>query len=109
MHACAALRGGDRVTNQMREDFELVRSVLDAGPTRIGATETVLDPATGRPVDIRRPDFRPGPRFLATCLTIAGVLGAAHRFGLQGYENRILPVFGYNRFQFSPGQDHNNR
>jgi hypothetical protein len=50
---------------------------MNAGPTRIGATETVLDPATGRPVDIRRPDFRPGPRFLATCLTIAGVLGAA--------------------------------
>jgi len=29
-HPAAALRGGDRVTNQMREDFALVRSILDA-------------------------------------------------------------------------------
>jgi DNA polymerase len=28
-HPAAALRGGDRVTNQMREDFALVRSILD--------------------------------------------------------------------------------
>jgi DNA polymerase len=28
-HPAAALRGGDRVTNQMREDFALVRSLLD--------------------------------------------------------------------------------
>jgi DNA polymerase len=28
-HPAAALRGGDRVTNQMREDFELVRTILD--------------------------------------------------------------------------------
>lgn len=28
-HPAAALRGGDRVTVQMREDFELVRSILD--------------------------------------------------------------------------------
>lgn len=28
-HPAAALRGGDRVTDQMREDFALVRSVLD--------------------------------------------------------------------------------
>jgi len=26
----AALRGGDRVTDQMREDFALARSILDA-------------------------------------------------------------------------------
>jgi DNA polymerase len=31
-HPAAALRGGDRVTNQMREDFALVRSILDAPP-----------------------------------------------------------------------------
>jgi hypothetical protein len=28
-HPAAALRGGDRVTDQMREDFALVRSILD--------------------------------------------------------------------------------
>jgi uracil-DNA glycosylase family 4 len=28
-HPAAALRGGDRILNQMREDFALVRSVLD--------------------------------------------------------------------------------
>jgi DNA polymerase len=28
-HPAAALRGGDRVKDQMRQDFELVRSVLD--------------------------------------------------------------------------------
>lgn len=28
-HPAAALRGGDRVTNAMRDDFQLVRSVLD--------------------------------------------------------------------------------
>ena len=32
-HPAAALRGGDRVTNQMREDFGVVRSILDA-PSR---------------------------------------------------------------------------
>jgi DNA polymerase len=29
-HPAAALRGGDRVTGQMREDFALARSLLDA-------------------------------------------------------------------------------
>lgn len=29
-HPAAALRGGDRITNQMREDFALVSQVLDA-------------------------------------------------------------------------------
>lgn len=29
-HPAAALRGGDRVTNQMREDFAVARSVLDS-------------------------------------------------------------------------------
>ncbi len=29
-HPAAALRGGDRITDQMREDFALVASVLDA-------------------------------------------------------------------------------
>jgi len=29
-HPAAALRGGERVTNQMREDFTLVRSILDS-------------------------------------------------------------------------------
>jgi hypothetical protein len=31
-HPAAALRGGDRVTNQMREDFAVVRSLLDNPP-----------------------------------------------------------------------------
>ncbi len=35
-HPAAALRGGDRVTGQMREDFSLVRSILD----RPAATDT---------------------------------------------------------------------
>ena len=29
-HPAAALRGGDRVTNQMREDFAVVKSILEA-------------------------------------------------------------------------------
>jgi len=32
-HPAAALRGGERVKDQMREDFELVRSVLDSPPS----------------------------------------------------------------------------
>lgn len=34
-HPAAALRGGDRVMDQMREDFELVRSVLEEGPRMV--------------------------------------------------------------------------
>ncbi|MEX2279085.1 MAG: uracil-DNA glycosylase [Acidimicrobiia bacterium] len=30
-HPAAALRGGDRITNLMRKDFEIMRTVLDAG------------------------------------------------------------------------------
>ncbi|HLE95531.1 MAG TPA: hypothetical protein VI689_04035, partial [Acidimicrobiia bacterium] len=46
-HPAAALRGGDRVTDQMRSDFALVRSILDGleqeSPT---AEETVVpDPS----------------------------------------------------------------
>ncbi|MEX1124468.1 MAG: uracil-DNA glycosylase [Acidimicrobiia bacterium] len=33
-HPAAALRGGDRVTDQMREDFALVRSILDGREQR---------------------------------------------------------------------------
>jgi DNA polymerase len=40
-HPAAALRGGDRVANQMREDFALVRSILDA------PEEEVSPPAEG--------------------------------------------------------------
>ena len=45
-HPAAALRGGDRVTGQMREDFALVRSILDAPaePDQDGA-EIEADPA----------------------------------------------------------------
>jgi DNA polymerase len=40
-HPAAALRGGDRVTDQMREDFSLVRSILDrpAAPDTESAQE----------------------------------------------------------------------
>ena len=37
-HPAAALRGGDRVTNQMREDFGVVKSILDA-PSRLEPNE----------------------------------------------------------------------
>lgn len=46
-HPAAALRGGDRVTDQMREDFALVRSILDMSNGR-AAAETggeVAEPA----------------------------------------------------------------
>jgi DNA polymerase len=45
-HPAAALRGGDRVTNQMREDFALVRSILDASEEREPTpTEELSEPA----------------------------------------------------------------
>ena len=41
-HPAAALRGGDKVTDQMRHDFALVRGVLDsAEPPPDDATDTV--------------------------------------------------------------------
>ncbi len=40
-HPAAALRGGDRVTDQMREDFGLARSILDG---RDQATELAPEP-----------------------------------------------------------------
>lgn len=45
-HPAAALRGGDRVTDQMREDFALVRSILDTshGPAAVVVGE-VAEPA----------------------------------------------------------------
>jgi DNA polymerase len=43
-HPAAALRGGDRVTDQMREDFALVKSLLDA-PLELPAAEEERDPA----------------------------------------------------------------
>jgi hypothetical protein len=45
-HPAAALRGGDRVTDQMRVDFALVRSLLDQPPAVVGeASEESADPA----------------------------------------------------------------
>jgi len=44
-HPAAALRGGDRVTDQMREDFKLVRSILDRPDQAEETEEIVLDPA----------------------------------------------------------------
>jgi uracil-DNA glycosylase len=45
-HPAAALRGGDRVADQMREDFALVRSILDApAEPEQGAAEAEADPA----------------------------------------------------------------
>jgi uracil-DNA glycosylase len=42
-HPAAALRSGDRVTSQMREDFALVRSILDRAPE---PAETIPEPPT---------------------------------------------------------------
>jgi DNA polymerase len=42
-HPAAALRGGDRITDQMREDFALVSQVLDAAAPE---QESVMDEAT---------------------------------------------------------------
>jgi DNA polymerase len=44
-HPAAALRGGDRVTNQMREDFALVRSILDAPEEEPTPAEGPSEPA----------------------------------------------------------------
>jgi DNA polymerase len=38
-HPAAALRGGDKVKNQMREDFELVRQVLSEEVTSVAEPE----------------------------------------------------------------------
>jgi DNA polymerase len=42
-HPAAALRSGDRVTSQMRDDFALVRSILDRAPE---PSETIPEPPT---------------------------------------------------------------
>ena len=39
-HPAAALRGGDRVLSQMREDFELVRQTLESNATAIEAANS---------------------------------------------------------------------
>jgi DNA polymerase len=44
-HPAAALRGGDRVTGQMREDFALVRSLLDSPPQQEAQDEPEVEPA----------------------------------------------------------------
>jgi DNA polymerase len=44
-HPAAALRGGDRVTGQMREDFALVRSLLDHPPQQDKPDEPEIEPA----------------------------------------------------------------
>jgi DNA polymerase len=44
-HPAAALRGGDRVTGQMREDFALVRSLLDHPPQQEKPDEPEIEPA----------------------------------------------------------------
>jgi DNA polymerase len=43
-HPAAALRGGERVTDQMREDFALVKSLLDA-PPELPVAEPGREPA----------------------------------------------------------------
>ncbi len=47
-HPAAALRGGERVKDQMREDFALVRAVLDSTPTAEGQNSS--DPESDREV-----------------------------------------------------------
>jgi DNA polymerase len=44
-HPAAALRGGDRVTDQMRADFALVRAALDGAGTPEAETVPTADPA----------------------------------------------------------------
>lgn len=45
-HPAAALRGGDRVTDQMRQDFALVRALLDSPPEATeSATDALAEPA----------------------------------------------------------------
>jgi len=44
-HPAAALRGGDRVTDQMRADFALIRSALDAVDTPDAGAVPIADPA----------------------------------------------------------------
>jgi DNA polymerase len=44
-HPAAALRGGDRVTDQMRDDFALARRILDQGLTTPAVTEGVTSDA----------------------------------------------------------------
>ncbi len=43
-HPAAALRGGDRITDLMRTDFELMRSALDAAEGEAAASATVDEP-----------------------------------------------------------------
>lgn len=49
-HPAAALRGGDRVTDMMREDFGLMREVLDQPPTTV--PEPVDPPGDGQQLDL---------------------------------------------------------
>ncbi|HEY4607532.1 MAG TPA: uracil-DNA glycosylase [Acidimicrobiia bacterium] len=44
-HPAAALRGGDRVTAQMREDFAVVRSILDTPRQAVGQEDQAAEPA----------------------------------------------------------------
>ena len=48
-HPAAALRGGDRVKDQMRADFRSVRETLDNPPAHQGEPdETVLEPESSQ-------------------------------------------------------------
>ena len=47
-HPAAALRGGERVKDQMREDFALVRAVLDSTPSAGGQSSS--EPKSGEEV-----------------------------------------------------------
>ncbi|MDP9144139.1 MAG: uracil-DNA glycosylase [Actinomycetota bacterium] len=50
-HPAAALRSGDRVTDQMREDFALVRSILDIS-SETPASENVAEAAEPAQMDL---------------------------------------------------------
>jgi hypothetical protein len=43
-HPAAALRGGDRVTGQMREDFALARSLLEKALQEEAPAEPEVEP-----------------------------------------------------------------
>ena len=58
-HPAAALRGGDRVTTQMREDFALVRGYHQGYPKKLGSIWMTRPITTGR----AGPRLEPGGRF----------------------------------------------
>lgn len=51
-HPAAALRGGARVKDQMREDFALIRAVLDAPDPEIASAPQIRSPVVDRQMEL---------------------------------------------------------